>query len=50
MSKRIYLPPVIRSEPIELGVFGNYGEGGGNVDPFHPVRESTRLFETPAGD
>ena len=27
-QKREYTPPQIRSEEIEIGVFGNYGGGG----------------------
>jgi hypothetical protein len=33
VQKKAYTPPAVKSESIEIGVFGAYGGGGGNPQP-----------------
>lgn len=36
--RKVYQTPTLRSRRIVLGVFGEYGDGGGAVDPPAPPR------------
>ena len=31
--KKTYRKPELKTRKVEFGVFGDYGNGGGNVDP-----------------
>jgi len=45
MRRKPYQPPIIRTEKLALGVFGEYGADGGGVQPFLPVFENTDRFD-----
>jgi len=40
--KKVYTKPELKTRKIELGVFGEYGDSGDNVDP-SPVKVITDL-------
>jgi len=39
----MYHAPVLRSQLLVLGVFGDYGQGGGGTDDPRPVRVVDRF-------
>jgi hypothetical protein len=45
--KKIYAAPTLTSHRLQLGVFGNYGDGdggsGGDIDPPAPIRVIDRF-------
>jgi hypothetical protein len=44
--KRAYIPPKVKTEKVELGVFGCYGSGGGDIwEQWTPFRFITSLFK-----
>jgi hypothetical protein len=38
MVKKVYSAPVVKSETVELGVFGSYGISGGRGGIKFPIR------------
>ncbi len=39
-NKKAYIKPQLKSQKIELGVYGDYDQDGGkDITPSHPVRD-----------
>lgn len=43
--KKVYVAPIVKSEKVELGVFGSYGSYNGFTEAITPLKFIASLFK-----